>query len=203
MAWAWTDERIATLRKLVAKGLSGGQIAAEMGAPSRNSVMGKAARIGLTIGQNNPTFRQANLRGNRHAKKKDAMPPSTARPSTSVPTVEFVPGAPEELFPEAVEAIDPPHDAPVIDTAAKGPRAYMPPPGAVLISIMELRMGHCRWPYDTAAGTQYCGRQADGSFCLDHQRMAYVGTKYERDPDFQPKRSGRGFDFATLGVSDA
>lgn len=45
----WTAERIAQLKQLVAEGLSGAQIARRMGAGlTRNAVIGKAYRLGLT-----------------------------------------------------------------------------------------------------------------------------------------------------------
>lgn len=43
----WTDERVEELKALVLDGLSASQIAARMGAPSRNVVMGKIHRLGL------------------------------------------------------------------------------------------------------------------------------------------------------------
>ncbi len=43
----WTDERIELLKKLWADGLSGNQIAAELGGITRNAVIGKAHRLGL------------------------------------------------------------------------------------------------------------------------------------------------------------
>lgn len=46
---AWTEERIEHLKALVAERLSANQIAAELGAGlSRNAVIGKIARLGLT-----------------------------------------------------------------------------------------------------------------------------------------------------------
>lgn len=44
---SWTDERIETLKKLWADGLSASQIAAELGGLSRNAVIGKVHRLGL------------------------------------------------------------------------------------------------------------------------------------------------------------
>lgn len=43
----WTDERIETLRKLWAEGLTCSQIAARFGDVSRNAVIGKVHRLGL------------------------------------------------------------------------------------------------------------------------------------------------------------
>jgi GcrA cell cycle regulator len=43
----WTDERVALLTRLWNGGLSGSQIAAELGGLTRNAVIGKANRLGL------------------------------------------------------------------------------------------------------------------------------------------------------------
>lgn len=44
----WTDDRVATLARLYADGDSTGQIAKALGGITRNAVIGKIARIGLT-----------------------------------------------------------------------------------------------------------------------------------------------------------
>ena len=44
---AWTDERVETLRKLWAEGVSATQIANKLGDVSRNAVIGKVHRLGL------------------------------------------------------------------------------------------------------------------------------------------------------------
>ena len=44
---AWTEDRIATLTKLWAEGLTASQIAQELGDVTRNAVIGKAHRLGL------------------------------------------------------------------------------------------------------------------------------------------------------------
>jgi len=45
----WTDEAVETLKKLALEGRSASAIAAELGAASRNAVIGKASRIGITL----------------------------------------------------------------------------------------------------------------------------------------------------------
>lgn len=45
---SWTDERVEMLKKLWADGLSASQIAFELGDISRNAVIGKVTRLGLT-----------------------------------------------------------------------------------------------------------------------------------------------------------
>src|SRR3954469_23529852 len=51
----WTDERVETLKKLWADGLSASQIAAELGGITRNAVIGKVHRLGLSGRAKSPT----------------------------------------------------------------------------------------------------------------------------------------------------
>src|SRR3712207_8442278 len=44
----WTDERVELLKKLWTDGLSASQIAAELGNVTRNAVIGKVHRLGLS-----------------------------------------------------------------------------------------------------------------------------------------------------------
>src|SRR5688572_2152409 len=44
----WTDERVELLKKLWADGLSASQIAGELGGITRNAVIGKVHRLGLS-----------------------------------------------------------------------------------------------------------------------------------------------------------
>ena len=44
----WSDERVEQLRKLWEAGLSASQIAAELGNVTRNAVIGKVHRLGLS-----------------------------------------------------------------------------------------------------------------------------------------------------------
>ena len=45
---AWTDERVELLKKLWAEGLSASQIAGRLGSVTRNAVIGKVHRLGLS-----------------------------------------------------------------------------------------------------------------------------------------------------------
>ncbi|MBB5517767.1 GcrA family cell cycle regulator [Amphiplicatus metriothermophilus] len=59
---AWNDERVELLKKLWAEGLSASQIASRMGGVTRNAVIGKVHRLGLS-GRATPAKPQ---RGCRH-----------------------------------------------------------------------------------------------------------------------------------------
>ena len=71
---SWTDERIATLKKMWEGGSTASQIADELGGVSRNAVIGKAHRLGL---KSRPSPVKA-------AEKKKPAPkpkPATAKPA--------------------------------------------------------------------------------------------------------------------------
>jgi GcrA cell cycle regulator len=51
---SWTDERVEALKRLWQEGLSASQIAAEIGGVTRNAVIGKVHRLGLS-GRGQPT----------------------------------------------------------------------------------------------------------------------------------------------------
>ena len=44
------------------------------------------------------------------------------------------------------------------------------------VTFMDLRTGHCRWPFGDpkTPGLRFCGAYAEGSFCEHHTAMAYV-----------------------------
>ena len=46
---AWTDDRVELLKKLWAEGLSASQIANRLGGVTRNAVIGKVHRLGLSV----------------------------------------------------------------------------------------------------------------------------------------------------------
>jgi GcrA cell cycle regulator len=48
MVMAWNDERVELLKKLWAEGLSASQIASRLGSVTRNAVIGKVHRLGLS-----------------------------------------------------------------------------------------------------------------------------------------------------------
>src|SRR5580700_3480057 len=51
----WTEERVENLKKLWGEGLSASQIAAELGGITRNAVIGKVHRLGLSGRAKSPT----------------------------------------------------------------------------------------------------------------------------------------------------
>lgn len=71
---SWTDERVVLLKKLWADGLSGNQIAVELGGITRNAVIGKVHRLGLT-GRKTSTSSTGRPRIHRAAGSMRRVPP--------------------------------------------------------------------------------------------------------------------------------
>ncbi len=74
---SWTDDRVATLTKLWADGLSASQIAAELGGVTRNAVIGKVHRLGLS-GRAKPTSS-----GSKHVSRKPRNGGHNSRPRSA------------------------------------------------------------------------------------------------------------------------
>ena len=60
---AWTQDRVETLRKLWAEGLSASQIARQIGGVTRNAVIGKVHRLGLSGRSKKPLISTAAIGG--------------------------------------------------------------------------------------------------------------------------------------------
>ena len=154
---SWTDERVETLKRMWAEGQSASQIAKELGGVTRNAVIGKVHRLGLS---------------GRAAPSKPARPafkaPRPARPAAAAPA------APRRIAePTAVAAAAP--------TPAPAPVRYVEEaPGTATVLTLGAHM--CKWPIGDPSSDSFtfCGRRQDeGVYCLEHARVAYqpVQTK--------------------------
>lgn len=146
--WGWTNDRVETLKKLWADGLSCSQIAKQLRGVSRNAVIGKVHRLGLS---------------------GRATPSKPARPVFKAPKQPRV-------IP-AAEPRDVPDLAPTAPLQAPKPaRDAQEAPG--LATVLTLGPHMCKWPIgDPAeAGFTFCGRrrgEGEGSYCVEHARLAY------------------------------
>lgn len=111
---SWTDERIATLRKMWEGGATASEIATELGGVSRNAVIGKAHRLGLKA---RPSPVKAN------DKKKPAAPAPAAKKPAAVAPVRSTPEPRGET--ERAAAAEP-AERPLPRAAAQPPRAEAP-----------------------------------------------------------------------------
>ncbi|BDI61693.1 GcrA family cell cycle regulator [Qipengyuania nanhaisediminis] len=96
---SWTDERIATLKKMWEGGATASQIAEELGGVSRNAVIGKAHRLGL---KSRPSPVKANEKKKAAAKKPAAKSTAAAKKPAAKSTAK--PAAKPAAKPEAPAA---------------------------------------------------------------------------------------------------
>jgi GcrA cell cycle regulator len=136
----WTDERIATLRKMWEGGSTASEIAAELGGVSRNAVIGKAHRLGLKA---RPSPVKANEKKKTAAPaKKPAAPAATpARPAAAAePRADVADRASEPAERPAPRAAAPaPRAEPSADSAP--PSQPIPGPSADLPKIVSVGPG--------------------------------------------------------------
>ncbi|MEO1488436.1 MAG: GcrA family cell cycle regulator [Pseudomonadota bacterium] len=84
---SWTDERIATLKKMWEGGATASQIAEELGGVSRNAVIGKAHRLGLKS-RPSPVKANEKKKAAKKAASKSAAPKkeaAAAKPAAKAP----------------------------------------------------------------------------------------------------------------------
>lgn len=166
----WTDERVELLRKLWGDGLSASQIAGELGGVSRNAVIGKVHRLGLS-GRTKPP---AAATGSRP--RKEATPRAATTQPVSEASVE--PQAPQPFAPAFEEAAIA-STAPVTAVVDIEPvdQSGVVVPTSERVTIMDLREYMCRWPMGdpTSPNFRFCGARAVTGmpYCAHHASIAY------------------------------
>ncbi len=101
---SWTDERIEKLTKMWEGGSTASQIAEELGGVSRNAVIGKAHRLGLTARPSPVTAQE------REAEPAEA--PVAAKPSAPPPAAKVAPPVTQAAAPRPAAAPMPSRAAP-------------------------------------------------------------------------------------------
>lgn len=200
---SWTDERIATLKKMWEGGSTASQIAEELGGVSRNAVIGKAHRLGL---KSRPSPVKANDKKKKAPAKKPAPKPAVkkaaprAAPKPAMqpaakPTTAQASGAsiPSQPIPNKTP------DLPKIVSVGPGgflrqgpgdqqapippapPRRLVPakpsPEIADKTSLLDLTEKVCRWPmgHPGEPDFHFCGEAVNPGYpyCVEHCGRAY------------------------------
>jgi GcrA cell cycle regulator len=178
----WTDERVERLKKLWADGLSASQIAAELGGVTRNAVIGKVHRLGLSGRAKAVPTAASRMRAKpaatQHRPQTTAAVARPAQPSFSVRGNVALAASPEiETRPVPTPRIVP---VQIVETAA---------PVCERVTIMELRESMCRWPLGdpSQADFRFCGgRCTPGQpYCTHHAGIAYQPS-HDRRRDRRP-----------------
>jgi GcrA cell cycle regulator len=121
---SWTDERVETLKKMWAEGQSASQIAKELGGVTRNAVIGKVHRLGLS-----------NRVGLGGKDDEDDTPVAAAAPTRPEPAPKAPEAAPRADAPAPRPAAAPERPAP----AAPAPAAAAAPVMGTNITPLPIR----------------------------------------------------------------
>lgn len=84
MPFAWTEDAVEAMKRLYKQGYSASQIAVQIGAPSRNAVIGKLHRAGMTEA-NTPERQRASRNAARRVRGKQSPKPSRTRKEFNPP----------------------------------------------------------------------------------------------------------------------
>ena len=185
---SWTDERVDKLKELWAEGMSASQIAKVMGGVTRNAVIGKVHRLGLSN------------RGGPGAEEgaRSVEPIAVAKPAPAPapePALEPAPAPSEESLPAPAAR----RTAPVIRDATqpRAPGAPTPEEEAARatlaeiekfarrISLLELTERTCKWPIGdpTEEDFAFCGLACvpGKPYCQYHVAVAFQPMSSRRD----------------------
>jgi GcrA cell cycle regulator len=185
---SWTDERVETLKKMWSEGQSASQIAKELGGVTRNAVIGKVHRLGLS--------NRASATAKPEAKVKPA-PKAETKPKAAAPK------QPEPVAKEAEASSPAPKPLPARKAIIPAGQPLPPQPSAneispealakvseiekkaKRISLMELTERTCKWPVGDPATENFwfCGLpvQTGKPYCEAHVGVAFQPMSSRRD----------------------
>ena len=150
---SWTDERVELLKKLWSDGLSASQIAAELGGITRNAVIGKVHRLGLSGRAKSTSSAAPRPRKARAPSHMMRIGRASIRGNTALAHAYEVEA---EAEPELIDNIIP-----------IGQRR----------TILELNEQTCHWPVGDPGSSDFffCGGNtvAGLPYCAYHSRVAY------------------------------
>jgi len=195
---SWTDERVELLKKMWGEGQSASQIAKELGGVTRNAVIGKVHRLGLS-NRTNGTPAPAKPEAPKPAAKPD--PKARQKP----PAKADAPRPVEDPAPEPEEAEDsaPKNVTPLRRQIIPAGQPLPPQPSANEVSpealakvseiekkarkltLMELTERTCKWPVGDPATDNFwfCGLpvQPGKPYCEAHVGVAFQPMSARRD----------------------
>jgi GcrA cell cycle regulator len=200
---SWTDERVETLKRMWAEGQSASQIAKELGGVTRNAVIGKVHRLGLS----NRAGDGASMADEAEAAPVAAAPaaaPKPAEPAAPKPAPKPAaerPAAPAAAAPAAAPSNVTP--LPIRKAIIPAGQPLPPQPSANEISpealasvrevekrakkltLMELTERTCKWPIGDPATDDFwfCGLPsvAGKPYCEAHVGVAFQPMSARRD----------------------
>lgn len=188
---SWTDDRVEKLKELWSDGMSASQIAKILGGVTRNAVIGKVHRLGLS--NRGPTTPAAASDDAKSAEAAKSVKPAAAKPAVKPEPVEEVAAEPAPT--PAVVRRTPPviRDA----TQPRAPGAPTPEEEAARatlaeiekiarrITLLELTERTCKWPIGDPndADFAFCGLGCvpGKPYCQYHVAVAFQPMSSRRD----------------------
>ncbi len=187
---SWTDERVELLKKMWGEGQSASQIAKELGGVTRNAVIGKVHRLGLSNRTGGSTSAAAKADAKpKAAPKAEAKPKPTAKPEPAAKVTD-TPPVPKPSLPARKQIIPAGQPLPPQPSANEiSPEALAKvsqvEKKAKKISLMELTERTCKWPVGDPATPDFwfCGLpvQQGKPYCEAHVGVAFQPMSSRRD----------------------
>ena len=184
---SWTDDRVEILKKMWGEGQSASQIAKELGGVTRNAVIGKVHRLGLSnragSGGNTKTETKAKPAAKTEAKPKAATKPEAA--TEAEPEAEYKPVLPvrKQIIP-AGQPLPPQPSANEISPEALAKVSEIEKK-AKRLTLMELTERTCKWPVGDPATDDFwfCGLpvKTGKPYCEAHVGVAFQPMSARRD----------------------
>jgi GcrA cell cycle regulator len=198
---SWTDERVELLKKMWAEGQSASQIAKELGGVTRNAVIGKVHRLGLSNRTGGAPTASAKPAA---AETDEPVEPAPKPAKTAAPKpAPADPPAPKEEAEQPQQAERPANVTPLRKPVVPAGQPLPPQPSANEISpealakqseverhakrlsLMELTERTCKWPIGDPATEDFyfCGLpvQQGKPYCDAHVGVAFQPMSARRD----------------------
>ncbi|WP_029030632.1 GcrA family cell cycle regulator [Salinarimonas rosea] len=182
----WTDERVERLKTLWQEGRSASTIAAELGGVSRNAVIGKVHRLGLSGRGKAPEKAPPPRQRQKPAAEAEPPVPAPSRP-VSVGANALAAAVEPEGEPAAQAAQPRPQPQPLPASFARPapqPKGEIVVPPTERVTIMDLRESMCRWPMGDPSSPdfRFCGARSHTGmpYCDHHAQIAYQPSAERR-----------------------
>jgi len=189
---SWTEERVETLKTMWAEGKSASQIAKELGGVTRNAVIGKVHRLGLSnragsgakaAAKEKPAAAKETAKA-RPAAKADPAKTAAAAEATPAPVAETPRVPARKAIVPAGQPLPPQPSANEISPEALAKVSEIEKK-AKKLSLMELTERTCKWPVGDPATDEFwfCGLpvQQGKPYCEAHVGVAFQPMSSRRD----------------------
>ena len=192
---SWTDERVEMLKTMWGEGKSASQIAKELGGVTRNAVIGKVHRLGLSnrtappkAAKEKTSAKETSAKATKPAAKaapaaEKAAPAAEKPAAASVSPAQAVTPARKAIVPAGQPLPPQPSTSEISEEALANVQAVEKK--AKKLKLMELTEKTCKWPIGDPATEEFwfCGHavQSGKPYCEAHTAVAFQPMSSRRD----------------------